>query len=304
MPPLTDQATNTTIDQLAATDTAPPNATTDYSPDELASLQAIEMEASNLFPIGKTFASISLLRKTLQEFAHKKGFAVASAGSSILCSRSAERKGVQNKRDRKQPVPLEKQRKISSTRCGCTFSLKHSPVDQKDKSNKAIKISQYSRYMHTNGCLPSTGQLMVEKRKAGQFTASVNESQIKTILSVMHTGKRVPIDMMRDLMRPLFPPGTSLDAQLVFNFRLKSKRMLADGMGDLRSFTITEEQEQYFLSNGDLDFTETPVFMTEVFAQFRELLKEALTDQNDLHQITSYLNSLAKSDPSFDYRIG
>ena len=92
---------------------------------------------------------------------------------------------------------------------------------------------------------------MVEKRKAGQFTASVDELEIKTILSVMHTGKRVPIEMMRDLIRPLFPPGTSLDARLVFNFLLKSKRMLADGMGDLRSYTITVEEEQSLLSNGD-----------------------------------------------------
>ena len=161
MPPLTNQATNTIIDQLAAVDTAPPNTTNDYSPDDLASLEALEMEASNLFPIGKTFASISLLRKTLQEFAHKKGFAVASAGSSILCSRSAERNSDRNRRNKKQPVPLEKQRKINSTRCGFTFSIKHSMVDQKDKSNKAIKISQSSSYMHTNGCLPSRSQLVV-----------------------------------------------------------------------------------------------------------------------------------------------
>ena len=54
MPPLTNQATNTIIDQLAAVDTAPPTTTNDYSPDDLASLEALEMEASNLFPIDKT----------------------------------------------------------------------------------------------------------------------------------------------------------------------------------------------------------------------------------------------------------
>jgi hypothetical protein len=145
----------------------------------------------------------------------------------------------------------------------------------------------------------------VEKRKAGSHTTAIHEAQIKTILSVMNTGSRVPIGMMRDLLRPIFPPGTSLDAnsKLVWNFRLKAKRMLAKGfVGDINSQTITEEEREALLSTKDPK--ETPVFLTEIFQQFTELLKEALADGNDLHQITNYLNSLEDCNPTFMYRIG
>ena len=100
---------------------------------------------------------------------------------------------------------MEKQRQVNSTRCGCPFKIQYLPVDWKDKTNKAIKITASSCYSHDNGCLPSPTQLAVEKRKAGSHTTAIHEAQIKTILSVMNTGSRVPIGMMRDLMRPIFP---------------------------------------------------------------------------------------------------
>jgi hypothetical protein len=57
--------------------------------------------------------------------------------------------------------------------------------------------------------------LAVEKRKSGSFTAAINETQIKAILAVMHTGSRIPTGMMRELIRPLYLAGTSLDAKLI-----------------------------------------------------------------------------------------
>jgi len=61
----------------------------------------------------------------------------------------------------------------------------------------------------------------MEKRKSGTFTSAINETQIKAILAVMETNSRIPTNMLRELMRPLYPVGTSLDAKLIFNFRLK-----------------------------------------------------------------------------------
>jgi hypothetical protein len=71
----------------------------------------------------------------------------------------------------------------------------------------------------------------MEKRKSGTFTSAINETQIKAILAVMETNSRVPTNMLRELMRPLYPVGTSLDAKLIFNFRLKLKRMQKNSKG-------------------------------------------------------------------------
>ncbi|KAG7350329.1 hypothetical protein IV203_009689 [Nitzschia inconspicua] len=49
------------------------------------------------------------------------------------------------------------------------------------------------------------------------------------ILTVMANGQRMPAEMPRRLVRPLYPPGTSLDSKQLFNIPLKIKRMLAKG---------------------------------------------------------------------------
>jgi hypothetical protein len=41
-----------------------------------------------------------------------------------------------------------------------------------------------------------------------------------------------------------------------------------------------------------MDSEQSPEFMTEVFHQFQDLLQEALVDQNDIQQITTYLEML------------
>jgi hypothetical protein len=60
-------------------------------------------------------------------------------------------------------------------------------------------------YMYGKGCRPSRSQLVVEKRKASSYTGSVYESQIKTILTLLKPGDKVPTRTMTKLIRPLFP---------------------------------------------------------------------------------------------------
>jgi hypothetical protein len=223
----------------------------------------------------------------------------------IVCTRCEEPRHQKNRREKKlkNAAPTIKTRTNTTTRCGCSFHASFSWKDWQNKQfNKAIKITN-TNYRHGDGCLPSRNQLAVEKRMAGCHTVAIHEPRIKTILSVMGSGSRVPIKMLRNLMRPLYPPGTSLDARMVFNFSLKLKRMLASKAGDIDSQTITEEEETALLSTTDLE-EESPAFLTEAFAQFTELLKEALADQNDLHQMEIYLKSLADCDPTFTYRVG
>lgn len=276
-----------------------------YKDSELAFISSIADEAGAVFFVGSEWPTLHQLRDQVRAFAHKKGFAISSDGTKLCCTRCDEPQSNKNKKARKNPVPAERQRNTTTTRVGCSFQVTYTFVDWKNKAfNKAVRITKSSNFYHSNGCLPSRAQLCVEKRKAGTFTVAVHESQIKVILSVMATGTKVPIPMLRQMMKPLFPDGTSLDSKLIFNFRLKIKRMLDKGSIDLSSHTVTEEDEAQLLSLEDLDNQQTPEFLTEAFKQFQELLQESLLDQNDLQQIITYLDSLVACDESFTYRIG
>ena len=174
-----------------------------YSPEDAAKINSLGEECAALFPSGKVYSSPAELREELKAFANTKGFAVASEGSRIRCTRAEESLAIQNKRIRRGTVPEEKQRNRTSTRCGCPFRVCFTKVDRSDKNSKAIKITPGSVYTHGNGCLPSRGQLVVEKRKAGAYSVAVNETQIKSILILMKTGKRVTTPILRELMKPL-----------------------------------------------------------------------------------------------------
>jgi hypothetical protein len=73
--------------------------------------------------------------------------------------------------------------------------------------------------MHGKDCRPSRSQLVVEKRKVSSYTRSVNESQIKTNLTLLMPGERVPARAIRRLILSLFPPGHSLDYQQLTDLR-------------------------------------------------------------------------------------
>ncbi|KAG7370749.1 hypothetical protein IV203_019319 [Nitzschia inconspicua] len=188
---------------------------------------------------------------SVRKFAHKKGFSVTSTGTRFNCSRCAAPPSYNARRLKKQQqIPPGKKRKRNTTRVGCSFQISYTHFNRNEKrADQPIRINASTCYHHSNGCFPSSSQLAIEKRKAGAITAAVNESTIKSILAVMATGHRIPVEMLRRLVRPLYPPGTSLDSQLLFNIRLKIKRMLAKGDIDLSSHTVTEEDEAHLLSN-------------------------------------------------------
>ena len=135
------------------------------------------------------------------------------------------------------------------------------------------------------------------------MTQSIHEHHIKTTLTMMSKPTKVPTATLREHMKDLCPPGTALDAQMVFNFRLKVKRMIDNGIIDMRSHTVTEQEASCLLAPDDLEKCQTPEFHSEVFAQCRELLELALKDRNELHQITTHLDNLGKVDRGFTHRM-
>lgn len=285
-------------------DSSPPD-NFKYTPDEIICLRSLEDEALSLFPPGKVYPSPSALRDELRSFAYKKGFEVTSDGWKLLCSRCEEPTTVKTKRkqrDASSLVPLEKRRNPkTSTRCGCPFRICFTLSSKSNQENKSLKINQSSIYRHDNGCLPSRSQYVTEKRKAGVYTKSIQESQIKSILTLLKTGERVPPRIMRKLLGPLFPGGCPLDCQFLYNFHLKAQKLLAAKGGEVDNMTITEEEESMLVNPLDLD-SESPDYYTASFSLINQLLEQALLNPTDTTQIESYLESLSREDPSFKWR--
>jgi hypothetical protein len=243
-----------------------------YSPEDAAYIYSIQTEASRLFPAGKMYASRKQLREEVTQFADRKGFAVATDGNKICCSRCEESQSARKKRERKNAsgiVPEKRRRTYrSSSRCGCPFKIAFSWVDLKDKTNKSIRLNGSSNFQHDNGCRPSQDQLIAAKRKAGTYTKAVNESKIQKLLTLLKTNNKVSSATMRELVRPLFPPGHLIDSKLLNNLLIKAKKTLSRiTAGEAFPTTITQEDgdddddddneddddEPILLNNTDLD---------------------------------------------------
>ena len=150
----------------------------------------MDAEVQQLFPVGSIHPSPQAIRDAAGELGNRHLFAVSTEGFSVLCSRASEPSGAVKKRTKKTPVPLAKQRTRFTTRCGCSFAVKFTPVSRKEKEDKRVRITVCDG-MRSSGCMPSKVQLRVEKRKAGAATRAINEHQIKAIASVLNTGTKI-----------------------------------------------------------------------------------------------------------------
>jgi hypothetical protein len=172
-----------------------------YSHVDVALLQAIQSEAVCLFPHGKEYLSPAELRKEVRSCSYKRGFEVTSEGNAVLCRQCFEPRSRKNKRDRKiafDVVPLEKRRTHKKARrLGCPFRISYSRLKPKHKSDMSIRITRSSIYKHDNGCLPSRSQLQLQMRKSGSYTRSINKTHIKSILTLLKTGGKIPSKTLR-----------------------------------------------------------------------------------------------------------
>jgi hypothetical protein len=73
----------------------------EYSPEEEAYIKSFEEEAAALFPKRKIYPSRAKLREEVRDFADRKGFAVATDGTKICCSRCQEPLSSAKKRGKK-----------------------------------------------------------------------------------------------------------------------------------------------------------------------------------------------------------
>jgi hypothetical protein len=186
----------------------------------------------------------------------------------------------------------------SSTRCDCPFKITYRMVQKSDKSNKSVVLTGSCIYRHANGCFPSTGQLNVERRKSGMYSRAVHQSQITTILTVLNTKQKISARLLRDLVRPMFPPSQSLHAQFLINFRRKAQSSLdKKKIGAVHQISVTPENEAFLLSADSL-----PRYYTIYFLLLDQCIRDASLRISDTQQIDTFLQLLAHEDPSFKYR--
>jgi hypothetical protein len=65
------------------------------------------------------------------------------------------------------------------------------------------------------------------------------EFQIKTVLNLLKSGGHVSCRILRKLVRPIFPPGHSLHAQLLINSQ-QCLKMLANKGGEVGQMSFTD----------------------------------------------------------------
>jgi hypothetical protein len=107
---------------------------------------------------------------------------------------------------------------------------------------------------------------------------------------------------MGELIRPLFPPGHSLDAQLLLNFRPRAQRLLETKAGEVDEMSFSQDDETMLTATDNLD-EKSPAYFTESFRLLNKFAEKALSNPTDIGQIESYLESLSQANPTFKFRI-
>jgi hypothetical protein len=297
---------------------ADPSPLDDYSDEQTKVLDAMEAEARSLFPPSSTvyYANVATLQSAVQQWANAKGAQTSYQSHGFWCKRAAAPPAFEKAKTKariKNNTPLELQRETSSMRCGCKFVIKFTDATPKSirggVAPKSVRITAGSSYRHTNGCFPSQCQLIVDKKSSGSYQDKVKLDALKDILAVLKPGRPVNCQLLREMMRPLYPKTIAITAQDVWNMRLKVKKLLFEAESSTldTSQGISDSTAENLLPRGDNEFVsldELPAEFLPVASELAtEILKVALLCGNDAAVIEAYLQKLHVADPNFTFRI-
>jgi hypothetical protein len=154
-------------DLLSAMDPDPVFQYDSYSEEEKLRLLSIQKEAGQLFPSGTVYPSPQELRVAFRQFAEKKGFSITTNGSTFHCSRCEEPPSHKNKRAKKEPVPLEKQRKHSTTRVGCPFFLNGRRLTGETRNRIPPAASPLLPFFMTMDAIPHLASCKLKSARLG-----------------------------------------------------------------------------------------------------------------------------------------
>jgi hypothetical protein len=271
-----------------------------YSEVQLSHIKEINDHLSATILVGSVHPSAKELKELINAYGSKKGFQVSISSNTLKCQLAGDPKRNEKWREIAATViPVEKRRSRSSPRCGCGFIVKYSAIKTASvtenvngsKVTKQIKVTAVN-FNHSNGCTPSAPQLLLVNKMSGLYTRNVDWTRLFHLLSYQ---KSITPAFMRLEIQQLLPCGVAVDSDMLYNVKLKHKRMMADGFNFATATNVSFDPEA--LSNNDTD-------MLDLGSKHAaELLKEAMSEGNDGAQVEKFLRSLKTMDPRFDYRI-
>ena len=243
----------------SSSDKQPYNVSNDhlYTSAELDKLNQISMECQKLFPVdGKIiYDNPKVLKKQLQDsIGDKYGFVVALISSRIECLNANAPKHSKKRTEKRHAViPPTSRRARKTTRCGCPFSIKFTPLNYKDRRDDKRVVITKANYEHTNGCRPSSMQLVQQHVQSGTFSRRgpqvVDKSAtniMTTLLNMMRYEEHVSAKTLRNVLKEHLPEAVPVDAVLIANVRARAilhmKNMKTDENGKIpHHATITSE---------------------------------------------------------------
>lgn len=205
-----------------------------YTPEEILDLKRIADEAVKLFEPGctKYWDSKDALADAVKAFAKANRFTVGLHGKSFFCSRARESPAHQKRRESKI-VPPEKRRKTHSNRCDCGFVIRFTESYRKmpGTSPIAVRVTESSSFMHTNGCRPGPEQLRHSNMAAGYYSKMIlAHENIHELFDLMRNSDSfVSVKTLREALKPMVPDDFPLTAIFLCNLRTKILAMLSKG---------------------------------------------------------------------------
>jgi hypothetical protein len=291
---------STSVVAVAALETVDQNHGNTYSEVQLSHIKEMNDHLSATILVGSVHPSAMDLKELINEYGAKQGFQVSISSNTLKCLLADDPKRNEKRRELAATViPVEKRRSRTSPRCGCGFLVKYSAIKTASvietvngaKVAKPIKVTAVN-FNHSNGCTPSAPQLLLVNKMSGLYTRNVDWTRLFRMLD--YQTSMTPAFMRLEIQQ-LVPCGVSVDSAMLYNVKMKHKRMTSEGFKFATAANVTFDHEA--LSNVDTD-------MIDLGSKHAaELLKEAMNEGNDGAQVEKFLRSLKTMDQRFDYRI-
>ena len=292
-----------------------------YTSDDMKHIKNIEVYCKEVIPVGRdtTYDSAMKLKDHINEVVGEKyGFKVGFQGSAIKCL-NADAPTAEKKRNAKRQanLPDYAKRQRKKRRCGCDFGVNYSSSNNRDKEDKSVFVTK-ANFLHSNGCRPSSQQLLQQHVSSGTFTRKgVSQRSISTLLDMMRYEDHVESKTVRNILKEVLPEAAPVDAALIANVRTRAKKMLdameKDKHGKLKNAPMISVEDADNLiqqslddaANGTLCGVEltNPEFVGIATQELKIMLGDALEKGKELDQIICFLTEAKACDPAFDFRV-
>lgn len=156
------------------------------------------------------------------------GFKVALCGNAIQCLNASLTKSQQEKKERRHAnVPGHQRRQRKNNRCGCLLKINYTFANPRDKGDKRVVITK-GAYCHTNGCRPSSQELLQHNVRSGTYSRDhgLKQQSLTTLLNMIKYQEHVDARAIRNVLRDVLPDGVPIDAPLIANVRARAMRIL------------------------------------------------------------------------------